>query len=290
MSSHPEGSECIDIHSAQLETQKSNHPDNENPQNLATQSNAVQQKRDRPSKTPPITNKKFRQRNIHAGKIDIVEAEEKLQLDILLAQLFFGCNLPFSTVDSVHFEKFVNKLRPGYKIPHSNTLKSTLLDEAYSRELQKGHSQEKQYGTLMFDGWKNDNNQQRLVTTMIKPRNGKEMFLKSYDFTSRSEDIPNLLDMIIDASEKSSAMYNIEVEAVITDNAANVKGAARESFALDYTCLAHIGNLAVKDVYEYDMIGKPVRELISEFKNRSGLQAAVKESGGSKMYLANSTR
>lgn len=63
--------------------------------------------------------------------LDMLSSTEEAELNEFLAEFIFGCNLPFTVVESPHFKKFINKLRPSFasKIPSRKTLITTLLDQ-----------------------------------------------------------------------------------------------------------------------------------------------------------------
>lgn len=63
-------------------------------------------------------------------KVKPVEAEN---LDHLLAEFFYGCNIPFQVIDSKFFKKFVHALRPAYNPPHRHLLAGKLLDKTHEK-------------------------------------------------------------------------------------------------------------------------------------------------------------
>jgi hypothetical protein len=64
-------------------------------------------------------------------------AEEKKEIDKLVASLFFGCNIPFAVIDSEHMKNLMKKLMPGYRLPCSKTLRTTLLDKLYDEQVSQ---------------------------------------------------------------------------------------------------------------------------------------------------------
>lgn len=78
---------------------------------------------------------------------------------------------------------------------------------------------------------------------MVKAKDGKEIFLKSYDYSMKSKHHHELLKAIEDAFELALVNFNIEVDSFISDNAAAVKKTGRESGLIFYTCNAHTLNL-----------------------------------------------
>ena len=68
--------------------------------------------------------------------VDSITKEEIDNINLLLAEFFIGTNLAFSAVESDHFKRFVQKLRPSYKPPSRKTLSTTLLDKVYDNHIK----------------------------------------------------------------------------------------------------------------------------------------------------------
>lgn len=68
--------------------------------------------------------------------------------------MFFGCNIPFSVVESVHFKEFCQSLRPAYKPPSRTTLSTSVLNKVHDSFCAaiKFHPN----SALLIDGWKNE--------------------------------------------------------------------------------------------------------------------------------------
>lgn len=190
----------------------------------------------------------------------------KVDINKALAKMCFGCNLPFSFVDSIFFRDFVKLLNPNYIPPTSKTLKTTMLDETYEQLHLQNYMKERVKGTLMIDGWKNSSNNSKQVAVMVKPKDGKEIFVKSYDYSMKSENHQELLATIEDASKVALDNFNIEVDSFISDNAAPVKKTGQESGLIFYTCNAHTGNLFFKDVRDENVYSL-VHELMVKFRH-----------------------
>lgn len=77
-----------------------------------------------------------RSKYLNIGRyIDVISDKEKHNIEEKLSNFMFGCNIPFSVVESRHFKAFVKALRPAYEplLPSRKTLSSRCLDEAYER-------------------------------------------------------------------------------------------------------------------------------------------------------------
>ncbi|KAF0709531.1 Uncharacterized protein FWK35_00029943, partial [Aphis craccivora] len=75
--------------------------------------------------------------------------------NIMLAKLFFGCNIPFTVVDSMHFKNFCKALRPSYKPPSRKVLSGRLLNDVHSKLCE--NKKFRLSSALLIDGWKNEN-------------------------------------------------------------------------------------------------------------------------------------
>lgn len=62
-------------------------------------------------------------------------AEQSDHLNKLISHLIYGLNLPFSTVESVPFRRFLDSLLPGAKVPCKQLVSGPLLDAAYERQI-----------------------------------------------------------------------------------------------------------------------------------------------------------
>lgn len=216
-------------------------------------------------------------------------ASRKEKIDFALGMLFFGSSLSFSLVDSSVFKTFVNLLDPNYSIPCRQTLSTTILRKVHARVatcLRPIKDLEK--ATLIIDGWKNCASNSKTVTTIMKLSSNEEIFLKSYDFSSLSEDHINLLEVVEDSVLLAQRRYNVVINAYISDHAANVLKTGRESGLIVTTCKAHAGNLYVGDVHDKSLYSK-VHVIMVCFRNVH-LQEQVHTMGGKRIYLAGDTR
>lgn len=212
--------------------------------------------------------------------------EEKEEIHIFTAKFIFGCNLPFVIVENVYFKELVKRLCPSYDLPCVKYLSEGLLNKTFDLLQPIKHS--KREGTLMIDGWKNPNKNQKVVVAMVKPTDEKEILIDSYDFTSIPENYLNLKEVIIDATLKAEEKFNIVVSSVCTDNAANMRKASRESNLINYGCICHIGDLLLNDIHDKILV-QDVRSVLVCFR-KPNLQQKVLDAGGSSLILRGETR
>lgn len=218
----------------------------------------------------------------------MLTSKRKAEIDTALAILFFGCNLPFNLVDSRYFKDFLETLNPEYVPPGVKRLKTTLLDSVYHKLRNNEASKTARRGTLMLDGWKNSANNTKQIAILIQPQFGDAIFLKSFDFSSKSADHIALLEAVIEACNLSEKELNIVPYAYCSDNAAAEVKTGKVSQLISYTCHAHTGNLYLKDIRDEGLFNK-VHDIMVQFR-QSTLETQLKSLGGTSIYLANVTR
>lgn len=211
-----------------------------------------------------IKKRKYEEKSDETRNEDITEA---------LAAMVFGCNLKFNLVDSPFFKRFVHCLNPTYKTPGADKLKNTILDRFYANLQSKLRKDTPRKGTILIDGWKNKSSNTKQVAVMIKPRNEKEIFLTSFDYSSTSENHQELLKSVEEAGKVSIECYNVVADSIVTDNAANVIKTGQQPSLINYGCIAHVGNLYFKDVRD-EKIYKKVHEVMVAFRH-SQLESEV---------------
>lgn len=231
--------------------------------------------------------------------MDQVKPIEAENLDLLLAEFFFGCNIPFRVVESKYFKKFVNALRPAYNPPHRRLLAGNLLDKTHEkiekRNMQLIKRMDKK-ATLLVDGWQNSSSNRHYVATMLATSNDQKIFLESFNFSTLRETGDNLFDAVQQAIVLAKDRYDTVVYAMLTDNAFNMqkmgKGANNFLDILYSTCNAHSANLLAGDILqqkEFEKVMKKVMKIQKDFR-RTALANRLSDAGGHKPVLSCTTR
>lgn len=140
----------------------------------------------------------------------------------------------------------------------------------------------------MIDGWKNKSNNTKQVSVMIKPRFQKEIFVKAFDFSTKSENAEALLETVNKSTDIALEKFNIRSYSFISDHAAAELKAGEDSALINYGCFAHAGNLYIKDVRD-KFICLDVRDIMVIFRHPQ-MESKLKLLGGSGIYLAGATR
>ncbi|KAL4084400.1 hypothetical protein QTP88_028223 [Uroleucon formosanum] len=215
---------------------------------------------------------------LHHLKID--------KCNLALAKLFFGCNIPFSVIKSLHFKNFCQSLRPAYKVPTRKVLSGRLLDDVFMKFCQSNSF--KKNSALLIDGWINESANTKNVACMLHSSSGEAMFLESFDMTGVRETSTELCKIVESCIDLAKEKNNTDIYAVITDNAANMVKMGRLSTLWHLTCNAHTANLLAKDLVPSDITAK-VKQILKAF-HRPDLEKELLFRGGYRFQLPCETR
>lgn len=231
--------------------------------------------------------------------LDEVKPVEAENLDHLLAEFFYGCNIPFQVIDSKFFKKFVHALRPAYNPPHRHLLAGKLLDKTHekieTRNVKMIENMDKR-ATLLVDGWQNSSANRHYVACMLATSNDQNIFLESFNFSTTRETGLNLFDAVQKAVVLAKERYGAVVYAILTDNAFNMQRMGMDANQLldilYSTCNAHSANLLAGDILqkqEYASVMKKVMKVQKDFR-RTALANRLTDAGGHKPVLSCPTR
>lgn len=220
--------------------------------------------------------------------VDSVSANSKAEIDLSLAKLFFGCNIPFSVIESDHFKNFIKLIRPAYVPPCRKTLSTTLLNKINNEMMETNQKFMSRESSLLIDGWKNSSNNTKNVVTMLQSVGGRSVFLESFDFSNERETAESL-ELVCDASiALAKERYGCDIYAVVSDNAANMIKMGRLTDLWHSTCSSHTGNLLAKDLINKELMGK-VAVVLNTFK-ATDLENLLVSNGGHRIVLPGDTR
>lgn len=172
---------------------------------------------------------------------------ENDSVDLKLAAFFFGCNIPFSVIDSDHFISLCQALRPNYSPPSRKTLSSYLLNKVYNNICSNvkfsGES------VLLISEQKIEAMDTKYIVCLRHSSTGKTIFLDSFnllDTGNSSEELTNIINKCIDLSENK---HETKIYAVLyCKNATNIMKTGRLSTIWHLPCNSHIANLLPNDV------------------------------------------
>ncbi|XP_063994831.1 uncharacterized protein LOC135172608 [Diachasmimorpha longicaudata] len=209
-------------------------------------------------------------------------------IDFALAQFFFACNISFNVVESPHFKNFIGLLHPSSKISTRKKLSTKLLDKVHQSLVHERVSLRGSQGVLLTDGWTNSAANTKNVVCAIHKVNSKSIFLKSWDLTEVSETGEELRKIVDEDKCLAQEKFNIDVYAVVSDNASAMVSMGKKVDIWHTTCESHSGNLLAQ-AFVPEIFTKKVNKLLREFKT-PGAEHELKLLGGSRIYLACETR
>lgn len=211
-------------------------------------------------------------------------------IDEALAKLFFGCNIPFSVVESLYFKNFVSILNPNYKLPTRKTLSTSILDKLHKKMIAaRKESLKNTESVLLIDGWKNSSaNTKNVVCVLHNASKKQQVFLESYDFSGLQETATALKKVVNEVTELAMDLYGTTIYAIVSDNVSSMIAMAKSIDLWHTTCNSHSANLLAKSLVQKSFATK-VNALLKEFKNPN-LEVELIKRGGSKIVLACETR
>uniref|UniRef100_A0A0C9RAK5 ZBED1_2 protein n=1 Tax=Fopius arisanus TaxID=64838 RepID=A0A0C9RAK5_9HYME len=210
------------------------------------------------------------------------------KIDVALANFFFGCNIPFNVVEAQLFKEFVQCLNPTYKPPSRKKLSTKLLDKVYTEINEDLKTADETDGVLVIDGWKNSAANTKNVVCTIHKQDQTSLFLHSWDFSELRETGDKLALVICEASAMAREMFNINIYAVVSDNAAAMVRMGRLVDVWHVTCNSHSGNLLLKSLVSPDF-AESLNQLLREFRT-SKAERELKKRGGTRIMLVCETR
>lgn len=209
-------------------------------------------------------------------------------IDLALAEFFFGCNISFNVVESDLFKRFVKILNPSYRVPSRKKLATNLLNRVYTRVTEKLKYTVPMRGVLLIDGWKNSSANTKNVVCTIQTQDGNSMFLNSWDFSELRETSDELARVIDEAAAMAKEKFNVDIYAVVSDNASTMMRMGRLVQVWHTTCHAHSGNLFLKSLVN-GKFAQLINNLLREFKTPHA-ERELKKRKGSRIMLACETR
>lgn len=232
-----------------------------------------------------------RKRTMITSYIDMLQGGEEDKINDALCEFVFGCNLPFSIVESLLFKNFIKSIRPVYvdKIPGRKKLSGTLLEKCYNCTASAHKSYEEDC-VILCDGWTNSSNNSRIVVTMLHSLNSENLFLEAWDLTCQSETGEELAKIIKQSKEIAKEKYNLNVYAVVSDNASTMvkMGSILKPALWHSTCSSHTTNLLAKDVLDKELV-ENIITILKDFK-QSEMEQRIVAKGGYRIKLPAETR
>lgn len=203
-----------------------------------------------------------------------------------MGDFFFGCNIPFSVVESQHFQEFCVALRPAYHPPSRKLLSTHILDEVHDKFCV--HVEFEPNSVLLIDGWQNSSSNTKNVTCLLHSSTGEALFLENFDFSGEKETGDKLAEVVEKAKIKAQKEHATKIYAIVSDNASNMKCMGRSVNEWHLTCNSHTGQLLAKDIVP-TQVANYVGEVLKAFSSPDAEHHILKQ-GGRAITLACETR
>lgn len=189
--------------------------------------------------------------------------------DEQLAKMIVKQYCPFTIVESEDFKKFVQTVNPGYSLPSRKTISSRLIPELYEKCVEdvREHLRNVRYITITTNGWTLVNNECYISITahFIDDECKYQSYLLDCFKYEEKHTAENL------AAEIKTILTNWglihKVNAVVSDNAANITAAIRLRSWRHIPCFANMLNLVVQaGLFEIREIYDKVKVVIDYLK------------------------
>lgn len=143
-------------------------------------------------------------------------------------------------------------------------------------------------GVLLIDGWKNSSANTKNVVCTIQTQDGKSIFLHSWDFSELRETGDELVRVIDEAVAMAKDRFNINIYAVVSDNASSMMKMGRLVEVWHTTCHSHSGNLLLKSLVDVKF-AESINKLLREFRTPLA-ERELKRRKGTRIMIACDTR
>ncbi|XP_031327746.1 uncharacterized protein LOC116167597 [Photinus pyralis] len=225
-----------------------------------------------------ISNK---QRSMVESFVDVMKVEEHQQLTALFAKAVFTSNTPLSITENRNWKLFFKRLRPSFTLPGRYLLSHRLLDEEFERV--QIHVEEtlniSENLALQCDGWSNLRNESVINVIITTPR---PLFVKSVLSGTASHTATYLEGIMLEIIEKYGSH---KFSAIVTDNAANMRKAARNiqekyPHIVSYGCMAHTLHLMCSDILRVESVEQiivSVKNIVKTIMSSQILRAKLEE-------------
>ena len=184
-------------------------------------------------------------------------------------------------MESEYFVNLLRILNPEYSPPTRKTLSGSLLNQEYDEFCNSLRKEETDNGVLLLDGWKNSVANTKNVVAITRTISGQNVFLES----SLLEALSIVVNQCIDLAMQKC---NINIYAVVTDNASNMISMGRQVNVWHTIYNSHSGNLLFKTLSDIEF-DKNITNIVKDFKTPM-LESQLMNAGGKKMILPGGTR
>lgn len=223
-------------------------------------------------------------------KDSLANGEQK-QLDAALANFIFGCNIPFSVIESDHFVEFVKRLRPAYaeKMPGRKMLSNSLLNRAYENCVKNNTPSVGRESILLLDSWKNETRNTRTVVSVLGAVKKPRIFMNSSEIPdAETKDQEEYNEVIKTTIQSAKEIYKTDLyAAVLPEITPNLMLSEVTSPLWYIKCNSSVINSLAMEILESSRVTNCVPYLDAVLKElkRLNLDGMLVRSGGLKIVL-----
>lgn len=212
--------------------------------------------------------------------------------DEQLAKMIVKQYCPFTIVESEEFKKFVQTVNPGYSLPSRKTISSRLIPELYEKCVDevREHLRNVRYVTITTNGWTLVNNECYISITahFIDDDCKYQSYLLDCFKYEEKHTAENLAAEIKNILTDWGLIH--KVNAVVSDNAANITAAIRLRSWRHIPCFANMLNLVIQaGLFEIRDTHDKAKLIVDYFKKNpiaaKKLQSTQTEMGVPEMKL-----
>lgn len=190
------------------------------------------------------------------------------ELDLLVGEFFYSCNIPFSVAEHPSFKALLEKLRPGYTGPNRMNLGGNILDEVYEKCMKKTASfLDGKQATLVQDGWSTNSNDPVIASCLSAEGN---IFYISSKYTGDNKKSAEYCQQLAEECiTEIKTKFNCEIKSFVSDNENKMKK-MRNNLAMEhseenfvsYGCASHYLNLAGQDITSKSSVNTILKQIV----------------------------
>jgi hypothetical protein len=229
-----------------------------------------------------------------------MKQDEKEAIYVIQTLMFCTSAIPFRFADNKYFRRFCEALRPGFTPLSAKALSTGGLEKVYSDvrlQLRKKISEADNISVLV-DGWTDLRFRSIYAFVICFPSTGEEYLYEVKDISHDQHTgifLETIIEDVVNSIETFNGTRDMKVNAVVSDNAANLK-LARELFTekpenkhiFNVRCFMHaISNVVTKIVqvqFAKRLVSK-AQEIVTYVKNSHIAAAHIRD----KLFLYSKT-
>ncbi|GAB0090094.1 hypothetical protein DMENIID0001_047730 [Sergentomyia squamirostris] len=236
-----------------------------------------------PKQLRALTGEKMKKKKKSKHQSADLTGAEVTEITRALADFIFECNLSFNVVESDAFRTFVRSLDASYvkKIPTRRALSSTLLDDSYSRCIERSACPAD--SILFIYSCRNFLTKAKSIMCTLSSVEGESAFVDTQDFKEDTETGDKLMEIVCEATVKANSLYGTNIYCIVTDNSREMSQLGEAVNVWHCVCSTHVANQLADSLLTADFTEKVV-DIVREFKTPQ-LEKRILTNGGKKLEM-----